>query len=481
MNVNFNKPPSVLDKDPYFNNVSLLMHMNGISGSKNFVDSSANNIQSTAVGNIEVSNARSQFGNGAAFLYGNGAGNYLAISGNPNLAVGTGDYTLEMWAYVNSDNPFAIYDSSPIGTPGSRPDSFLFYIEANRQPRFYGGGINIVPPINSFPINQWVYFALVRNTGITTIYVNGTGIVNSTGFYNDTLATGGCLIGTFVDNLNFTSNGYIDELRLTKGVARYTGNFIPPTTEFPDNSSQPKSLRFLKSNDGKKTLLRPVNLPITPVDPDPFINNVSLLLHMDGTNGSTNFIDSSINNFQFTVFGNAQISTAIKKFGNGAGYFNKTLSSSVKTSNNSLLSMGTQDFTVEAWIFPFDAGTDNNGTVIGGKNNNSFQIGYKSSTEFGVANSFSAWDLFSTTLPPINEWTHIAVTRSGNTMRIFYNGILITQGTNTTNYIGFTNEAGGYNEYGGYFNGYIDELRITKGIARYTSNFTPSTTAFPNP
>lgn len=483
MNVNFTKPPSVLDKDPYFNNVSLLMHMNGISGSKNFVDSSANNIQSTAIGNIEVSSARTRFGNGAAFLYGNGAGNYIRVSGNPNLAVGTGDYTLEMWAYVSSDSPFVIFDAAPINSPGSRPDAFLFYIENTRQPRFFGGGISIITPVASFPIDQWAHLALVRNTGTTTIYINGTGISNSTGFYNATIATGGCLIGGFADNLNFTSNGYIDELRLTKGVARYTGNFTPPTTEFPDSSSQPKSLRFLKSNDGKKTLLIPTNTPLAPEGSDPFINNVALLLHMDGSNGSTNFIDSSINNFSISRIGNTEILQSIKKFGSGAGYFDGS-GDYLDLPLNSAFDFGADNFTIEFWLYHT---TTNFGTYVArwGGGGNAFYIG--GSSVDGIAiyiNDPSPAKISGGTIQ-INQWNHIAIVRNGTEIKAYINGSQVGDtfniGTNSINSSPNNLRIGRDHLGNPFFQGYMDEIRITKGVARYTSIFTPPGSAFPDP
>jgi hypothetical protein len=219
--------------------------------------------------------------------------------------------------------------------------------------------------------------------------------------------------------------------------------------------------------------------------------NPSLLLHMDGTNGSTNFIDNSLNNFTITPYGAAQISTAQYKFGGAAGYFDLASgSSSLKINTpNSQISMGNSDFTVECWIFPISKGQDNNGTLIGGRDGNAFQIGYRSETEFGVAKSFVQWDLYSETLPEFNEWTHIAITRKNNIMKMFYNGTAVTISDTdgqdykevTSNYDGYTNEIGGYQTYGGWWDGYIDELRIIKGYAAYTSNFTPANQPFQNP
>ena len=454
MNVNFTKPPSVLDKDPYFNNVSLLMHMNGVSGSKNFVDSSANNIQSTAIGNIEVSSTRTQFGNGAAFLYGNGTGNYIRVSGNPNLAVGTGDYTLEMWAYISSDSPFVIFDAAPINSPGSRPDAFLFYIENNREPRFFGNGLTIATSAGSLPINQWAHLALVRNTGTTTIYINGTGISNSTGFYNATLATGGCLIGTFTDSLNFTSNGYIDELRLTKGVARYTGNFTPPTTEFPDNSSQPKSLRFLKSNDGKKTLLRPVNLPIGPVTPIPS-NYLAFWKLDDLTDSSANANTLFINgNVQFVT---GKVGNCAQFPGSNSAYLRDSELSSTFNPNGPA-----GEFTISCWINP---ASFSDYQAFLGSSANGFII-HTDSAGALYCNEGSSGDATIGSLLQLNQWQHIVFVKSiasGNRTKVWYNGNKVyDQLTNNINNYQAKNiiTLGNYGSFTFPYNGKLDMVGL---------------------
>ena len=88
-----------------------------------------------------------------------------------------------------------------------------------------------------------------------------------------------------------------------------------------------------------------------------------------------------------------------------------------------------------------------------------------------------------------STWTHVAVTRSGSTVRGFLNGSLISSGTSTRDFtnsyplfVGIWGTSGGNWPSGTIdspFNGYIDDLRITKGVARYTANFTPPTQAFP--
>ena len=86
---------------------------------------------------------------------------------------------------------------------------------------------------------------------------------------------------------------------------------------------------------------------------------------------------------------------------------------------------------------------------------------------------------FSSTPPTKNVWNHIAVSRSGSTIYAFVNGTLVYSGANTTNYIaGPLSIASIPTSAGNTVSGYVDDLRITKGVARYTSNFTAPTSAF---
>lgn len=254
---------------------------------------------------------------------------------------------------------------------------------------------------------------------------------------------------------------------------------------FKPSINQGKSLRFLKSNDGKKTLLRPVNLPIAPVGPDPFINNVSLLLHMDGANESTNFIDSSINNFSVSRFGNTQILQSIKKFGSGAGYFDG-IGDYLDLPVNAI-QFNSDDFTIEFWINPTRAGSH---TCIANWNCSNLTTIF-----FAVDTSAGAVVYLNGTGPYIvggtiaaNQWQHVALVRQGSNMRAYINGVQAGSTYNIGNTpintivdnIRIGRDTASFN-CNAPLEGYIDELRITKGVARYTSNFTPPGSAFPDP
>ena len=208
---------------------------------------------------------------------------------------------------------------------------------------------------------------------------------------------------------------------------------------------------------------------------DPYFNLTTLLLPGNGTNGAQNntFLDSSTNNFTITRNGNTTQGTFSPFSQTGWGnYFNG--SSRLSVSSNVALTPGSGDFTIECWIYPTAAFSTFNGIFVG-DTNGAMNFG-KISGGIGLRIS-GVSDVISATAPSINQWTHIAITRSGTDVRLFYNGI--QQGstvTNSTNFAQSTVYLGDNGAGTAYWNGYLSNLRFVKSTALYTSNFTPSTT-----
>lgn len=214
------------------------------------------------------------------------------------------------------------------------------------------------------------------------------------------------------------------------------------------------------------------------VPTDPYFANVSLLLHGDGSNGSQTIVDSSQGNRTITAVGNAQISTSVKKFGTGSIYFDGT-GDWLTTSGVAAFAFGTGDFTIECWVNKPSAG---NGPIIDARGS-SIAAPYAFYVDGSNYPYFYDGAVYTSTVAITNnQWNHIAVTRSGGTLRIFVNGVQGYSGTVNTNLTaGSTIYIGGQNFTSpATMTGYIDDLRITKGVARYTANFTPPTAAFPN-
>ena len=208
---------------------------------------------------------------------------------------------------------------------------------------------------------------------------------------------------------------------------------------------------------------------------DPDFANVSLLLHMDGSNGSTTFTDSSSNAFAVTAFGNAQVTTTDPKFGTGALTLDGT-GDYLTVAADADFQFGTGDFTVECWVYVNSVG-----------NTGLFTFG---GTGSGLAvNLYSgAWNLTTSgaggaALGAVTTgaWQHLAVTRSGSSLRMFIDGTQI--GSTLSNSTDLSDNAlkiGYYYDTSYTINARVDEFRVTKGVARYTANFTPPTAAFPD-
>ena len=228
--------------------------------------------------------------------------------------------------------------------------------------------------------------------------------------------------------------------------------------------------------DGLVLNLDPANVKSYPANQDPFVNNVSLMLAMDGVNNSTTFTDSSQNALAATRFGTPVISTTQSKFGGSSAYFNGT--SDYITYSSATLFDFSGDFTVEGWWYFLQVNQVQGYSImhctieldkcqlatVGGAIqfywNGSLLINYA----YTVANL-------------LNTWTHVAITRSGSTITMWLNGVNVASATSSASIdvsglsLGKQLNNGIYN---GYFNGYIDDFRVTKA-ARYTANFTPPT------
>jgi hypothetical protein len=222
-----------LPGDPYWANVSYLLVGNGANGTTtNIKDSSSNNFTTTVNGNTVISTAQSKFGTGSSVLY-DGNGDYTSSPSNSAFSFGVGAYTVELWAYplAVSNQVYAAMDT----TGGS-----VFYYEVGTgfviAPR--GGGAVVSGGNGTLTATSWQHIAFCRaSTGSnqTKIYVNGQSVVTGTDSTNWVI-TGPFVTGGLAANI-YMFNGYIYDLRITKGVCRYTADFTPPP--FPPTSPMP--------------------------------------------------------------------------------------------------------------------------------------------------------------------------------------------------------------------------------------------------
>lgn len=222
---------------------------------------------------------------------------------------------------------------------------------------------------------------------------------------------------------------------------------------------------------------------IFPVLGDRYYASVSFLLPMTGADGSTTFTDLSSSPKVITRYGDTKISTAQSKWGQGSMYLDG-VGDYLSIADSTAMELGSGDFTIECWVqltaYSASYSGSYTSTIIG-----KYTSG---STAFilGVRGTVSSWTLllfnangteFTSAWSPVNDtWYHVAVCRSGNTLRFFVDGVQL--GADKTLSVGITNVSTpttigriAFSGYEYYLTGYLQDLRVTKAVARYTTNF----------
>lgn len=216
------------------------------------------------------------------------------------------------------------------------------------------------------------------------------------------------------------------------------------------------------------------NVATTPEVPgtgDQSYPSTVALLHCNGSNDATSPItDNSALAADWTTYDGAKLSTSVKKFGTASIVFDGINDYVQKASSPG---WGTSAYTVEMWIYP---------TAVTGDNRFFYQEGGLRLAILSSGQLFAATSSGSTTGASIsaNTWSHVAISRSGTSARLFLNGTQTgSTFTDNVNHGTVTRTLGQWPGLGGFYQGYIDEVRLTS-TARYTTNFTAPTDAFPD-
>lgn len=373
-------------------------------------------------------------------LYFDGNGDYLVTPSMFN--VGTGNFTIELWFYGSDLNTVGRWvsarDTGGI-TLGHKLDQYEF---------FYGNGSLVYTgPNGVIKKDQWNHVALVRNSGTVTLYHNGKSQTISD-WSSVNLSAVVHRIANSHDSRNEIINGYISDLRMSAS-AIYTAEFTSPTAP---------------------------------------LSSVTSNFHLKGTDAS--IIDKS-QSTQLTLVGNTQSSTTVTKYGSSSMYFDGN-SDYIRIGNNKDILDGLINnnklMTIEGWVYPTVSRAGSliyESPSILNIGNTYLNLGLSNLTPFfywwtGAQNSVTASNPIT-----LNAWSHIAFVLDANTgsnnIKIYVNGTLDGQGT----FSGITWASAsdgdkvrvgiGNSNADSYFPGYIQDLRITDGLARYTANFTPPT------
>jgi hypothetical protein len=232
-----NVEPFEVGGDPYFAFVVALLHLDGDEGSTTIVDEIPGNTWAVT-GAAELDTGEVKFGTASVLAPAGGAGNYISVPSEADFGYGTGDFTIELWIknISGAANAFNIFYDQRTSLNQPRP---TLYYPGDGSLRYYASGADrITSPagtISTSGTTSWHFVAISRVSGTTRLFVDGVQVGSS---YADSTnyEASRIVIMQAGDNLagNIGLHGNIDDVRVTKGVGRYTVNFTPPTEPFPN-------------------------------------------------------------------------------------------------------------------------------------------------------------------------------------------------------------------------------------------------------
>jgi hypothetical protein len=354
----------------------------------------------------------------------------LSVASNAALQLGTGDFTVEFWIYPITLPGAATYP--PMLVLGAGTANTLFI-------NFRGSGtIGLTDDVAVYAttasplvVNNWYHIAVVRSSGSSKIYTNGVGgtaVACATNFSQNFATIGYNLISAYL-------NSYLSNLRIVKGTAVYTANFTPPTA------------------------------PVTA------ITNTSLLLNM----ANAGIYDAAAQNNTITV-GDVQASTTQKQWGTTSMKYDGTGDYLTIPTNPSIV-LGTADFTIEGWVyFNTVAGAQTIFDQRPSGGNGAYPVIYMNgATMVWYVNT--AGQITSGALST-GVWYYFAVTRASSVTKMFINGSQVGSNyTDTNTYLSGQNLVGIATGFASGLNGYLQDFRITRGVARTVTSI--PTAAFP--
>ena len=371
-----------------------------------------------------------------------GTGDYLTVPSDAGFAFGTGDFTVEGWVYRTATPTYSHF----VDFRGSNNNDYnpVFYWKDNliHYTNNNTSGEIQIQTSNAIGAGVWAHLAIVRSSNTLTVYVNGTAS-GSLSYTTNVLGGNTVFIGNRFTN-TLQHSGYISDLRVVSSAV-YTSDFTPPTE------------------------------PLTA------ITNTQLLTC---TNKNSIWDDSS--GKLLTLVGDTTASTTQTKYSSSSIYFDGT-GDYVAAQMDDLIISESEDWTVEFWAYTSNVSADNSFITFGptdsgtGSGKVGFGI-YESGSRLAIidfSQTNSNKNLFGNSSQlTSNTWHHLAFVKSGSQVALFIDGTIDSAGwAALASNITLSNRARAHigGVYNIVYNGYLEDVRITKGLARYTANFIPPT------
>ena len=432
-------------RDQYWPNTTLLLQGNGTNGAQNntFLDSSTNAFTITRNGNTTQGSFTPYQANGYWSNYFGGSGDYLNTATDASaFAMGTGDYTIEGWAYKSgSGNDVGLFGTQATGI---RLYWYNGYLQHQCGVNSTGGGGSSVG--ETVPAtNQWFHWACVRSSGTIRLYINGVSTNSVSGATSSITSTYMTIGRELVNYTNYYWDGYISNVRVVKGTAVYTSNFTPPAA------------------------------PLTA------ITNTSLL-----TCQSNRFLDNSTNAFAITVNGSPSVQ-AFQPFPGATTWSGAVLGGSMYNGasgdyiSSASVSSLTGDFTVEAWFYMTSATSTYMAIVCAYPNSNGLVIDFGDNGLGNPLRFLAGGGSYNSTVTKnsvLNTWNHVALVKSGTTCSCYLNGSRLSTFTSSNAVPASGYAVGdGNGTYGTAqpFIGYISNVRVTTSALYSGTTYTVPT------
>ena len=594
---------NVLRSEPEVDDYTkLLLHFDGQDDSTNdadFVDSSQYNHEVSQVLNAKIEDSQTKYGDTSLFVDGNG--DHARVEYNPMFDLNDDNFTIELWVYQNTTGIREYFIGSWINGNNDDQASFLLsYRETEGKYRFHyklEGQTYSDADFGSQHPGEWVHLAVVRDGTNLYGFVNGVKTVLSTSLGTSSFdKCDGCHIeiGSASNGSTYPMNGFVDEVRFSKGIARWIDNFTPPTGYYAyglsgvsvrscddpvcdteswepvdisgdsadlivddnqyfqykfdlfreldesipiafdvtlDYSDPPHAdFTYIEGTDnfvydfesGYQTNLGwslseagaviaegytvgSYTSEVFDLSEDKIWDRISwnvlrsepeiddytkLLLHFDGADDSTNdadFVDSSKYNHEVSQVLNAKIEDSQAKYGD-TSLFVYGNGDHARVEYEPMFDLNNDDFTVELWVYQNRTGVSEYfiGSWINGNNDDqaSFLLSYRETEgkyrfHYKIEGQTYGYADFGSQHP--GEWVHLAVVRDGTNLYGFVNGVktVLSTSLGTSSFDkcdGCHIEIGSASNGSTYpMDGFVDEVRFSKGIARWIDNFTPPT------